>query len=184
MSAIDIPTSPRQPGSGIRLFGFTIGHVHMPLSFFIDGEEGQIKAPVTAFLIDHPSKGLALFDTGLGGRFVRPRGAALESFIDIEEGDTMASRLAAIGVDAADISWIIASHLHADHAGGNADFPNATIVVHATEPLHGWSIISDQMARLPMRERARAGAAWAGALPWQASKAQQARSLTGPCGIG
>lgn len=132
MSAVEIPTAPRKPGEGVRLFGFTIGHVHMPLSFFLDGEEGQIKAPVTAFLIDHP-KGLVLFDTGLGKRFVRPRGSALESFIDLEQGDTMEERVRAIGVDPADVRWIIASHLHADHSGGNAQFPNATIVVHRAE---------------------------------------------------
>jgi glyoxylase-like metal-dependent hydrolase (beta-lactamase superfamily II) len=87
---------------------------------------------VTAFLIDHPS-GLGLFDTGLGKRFVRAPGTEAESFIDIEEGQTMVERLAQIGVDAADVRWIIASHFHADHAGGNADFPNASVIVQQRE---------------------------------------------------
>jgi glyoxylase-like metal-dependent hydrolase (beta-lactamase superfamily II) len=104
----------------------------MPLAFFLDGEPGNIRAPVTAFLIDHPS-GLGLFDTGLGKRFVRAPGTEAESFIDIEEGQTMVERLAQIGVDAADVRWIIASHFHADHAGGNADFPNASVIVQQRE---------------------------------------------------
>jgi len=132
MSAVEIPTAPRKPGDGVRLFGFTVGHVHMPLSFFLDGESGEISAPVTAFLIDHP-RGLVLFDTGLGQRFVRPAGTQRESFIDIEQGDTMVERVRAIGVDPADIRWIIASHLHADHAGGNVSFPNATIIINEAE---------------------------------------------------
>jgi N-acyl homoserine lactone hydrolase len=132
MSAVEIPTAPRRPGEGVRLFAFTIGYVHMPLGFFLDGEDGMIRAPVTAFLIDHP-KGLVLFDTGLGERFVRPAGTERSSFIDIERGQTMAESLTKIGVDPGEIRWIIASHLHADHAGGNAQFPNATVIVHEDE---------------------------------------------------
>jgi glyoxylase-like metal-dependent hydrolase (beta-lactamase superfamily II) len=45
----------------------------------------------------------------------------------------MVERLAQIGVDAADVRWIIASHFHADHAGGNADFPNASVIVQQRE---------------------------------------------------
>ncbi|WP_068083971.1 N-acyl homoserine lactonase family protein [Novosphingobium rosa] len=132
MSAIEIPTAPRRPGDGVRLFAFTVGHVHMPVSYFIDGEEGEIRAPVTAFLIDHP-KGAVLFDTGLGQRFVRPRGTARESFIDLEAGETIDEKLRAIGVEPAEIRWIIVSHFHTDHAGGNAYFPNATIVTQEAE---------------------------------------------------
>lgn len=132
MSITEIPTAPRLPGEGVRLFGFTVGYVNMPLTFFLAGEPGEVRAPVTAYLIDHP-KGLVLFDTGLGPRFERPKGAPLESFVDIETGDTMDARLRAIGVDPADIRWIIVSHLHTDHTGGNLYFPNATIVVHQAE---------------------------------------------------
>jgi len=132
MSAVEIPTAPRKPGEGVRLFGFTVGHVHMPLAFFLDGEPGEISAPVTAFLIDHP-KGLVLFDTGLGSRFARPAGTERDSFIDLEEGQTMEDRVRAIGVDPAEIRWIIVSHFHADHSGGNSRFPNATVIVNEFE---------------------------------------------------
>jgi glyoxylase-like metal-dependent hydrolase (beta-lactamase superfamily II) len=132
MSAVAIPTAPRRDGDGVRLFAFIVGHVHMPVSFFLDGEPGEIKAPVTTFLIDHP-KGLVLFDTGLGTRFVRPAGTERQSFIDLEQGNTMADRIQALGVDPADVRWIVVSHFHADHSGGNAQFPNATIIVNEHE---------------------------------------------------
>ncbi|HZU62227.1 MAG TPA: N-acyl homoserine lactonase family protein [Novosphingobium sp.] len=135
MSAIEIPTAPRRPGEGVRLFAFTVGHVHLPLAFFLEGEAGTICAPVTAFLIDHPT-GLALFDTGLGPRFARPPGHPREGFIDLEDGQTMAQSLRKIGVEPEDVRWIIASHFHADHAGGNAQFPNACVIVHAAEVAH------------------------------------------------
>lgn len=130
--SIEIPTAPRQQGEGVRLFGFTVGYVYMPLAFFLAGETGEVRAPVTAYLIDHP-KGLVLFDTGLGARFERPKGAERDSFVDIETGDTMDARLRAIGVEPGDIRWIIVSHLHTDHAGGNRYFPNATVIVQEAE---------------------------------------------------
>jgi len=142
MSAIEIPSAPRKPGDGVRLFAFTVGYVHMPVAYFIAGEEGIIKAPVTAFLIDHP-KGAVLFDTGLGQRFVRPAGTERENFIDLEEGDTIDERLRAIGVEPESIRWIIVSHLHTDHAGGNAYFPNATVVVQASEHAHAFNNASE-----------------------------------------
>lgn len=137
MSAVEIPTAPRKPGDGVRLFGFTVGYVHMPIAFFLAGESGEIKAPVTAFLIDHP-RGLVLFDTGLGTRFVRPAGTAPEGFIDLEQGDTIDERMRAIGVEPNEIRWIIVSHLHTDHAGGNCYFPNATVVVQESEHRHAF----------------------------------------------
>lgn len=144
MCAIEIPTAPRAPDEGVRLFAFTVGHVHMPLSFFLAGEAGEVKAPVTAYLIDHP-KGLVLFDTGLGTRFVREAGTDRTSFIDLEQGSTMAERLKAIHIDPVDIRWIIVSHLHTDHAGGNAQFPNATIIVQEVEYEFAKSKADDQL---------------------------------------
>lgn len=144
MSAIEIPTAPRRPGEGVRVFAFIVGFVHLPLAFFLEGEPGDVKAPVTAFLIDHPT-GLALFDTGLGKRFVRPAGTEREGFIDIEQGQTMEEHVQRIGIDPKDIRWIISSHFHADHSGGNAQFPNATIVVHEKEAEYAHDMADGQL---------------------------------------
>ena len=122
----------------VRLYGFTVGHVDMALSYFLAGEAGQIKVPVTAYLIDHP-KGLALFDTGLGARYQRPAGAPAEGIVDLTEGETIDCRLRAIGVDPADIRWIVVSHLHVDHCGGNPYLPNATVIVHQAEYDYGYA---------------------------------------------
>lgn len=123
---------------GVRLFAFTVGWMTLPLSFFLAGEEGRIRFPATAFLIDHPA-GLALFDTGLGPRFVRAVGTDPKTMVDIEEDGTIDARLRAIGVDPAEVRWILSSHLHTDHAGGHAYLPNATVVVQATEHEYAFS---------------------------------------------
>lgn len=138
MSATAIPGAPRGEGEeGVRLFAFTVGWMTMRLSFFLKGEDGDIRFPVTAYLIDHP-KGLVLFDTGLNPRFERPAGTPATQWIDLEDDGTIAARLAAIGVDPAEIRWIINSHLHLDHAGGNRFFPNASVIVQAAERDHAY----------------------------------------------
>ncbi|MBO9499257.1 MAG: N-acyl homoserine lactonase family protein [Novosphingobium sp.] len=127
----------QMPGDGVKLFGFTVGHIHMDLGYFLAGEAGRITIPVTAYLIDHP-KGLALFDSGLGARYARPANTPIDGIVDLAEGETIDCRLRAIGVDPADVRWIVASHLHVDHAGGNAYFPNATVIVQKAEYCHAF----------------------------------------------
>lgn len=124
---------PRAPAEeGVRLFAFTVGWMTLPLSFFLAGEEGKIRFPATAYLIDHPL-GLAVFDTGLGPRFVRPAGTPAPKGVDLEDDATIDVRLRAIGVDPAEVKWILSSHLHTDHAGGHAFLPNATVILQAAE---------------------------------------------------
>ncbi|MBT6909566.1 MAG: N-acyl homoserine lactonase family protein, partial [Rhodospirillaceae bacterium] len=55
----------------VRLFAMTCGWLTMPMTNFLVGEEGDIRLPVPAFLIDHP-KGQVLFDTGLHTDLLNP----------------------------------------------------------------------------------------------------------------
>jgi glyoxylase-like metal-dependent hydrolase (beta-lactamase superfamily II) len=117
---------------GARLTAFTCGWLTLPLAFFLDGEAGSIRAPVCAFLIEHP-KGLCLFDTGLGVRFQRRvDGSGVPDF-HFEQGEDIGARLRSVGVDPAAIRFIINSHLHIDHAGGNSFLPNASIIIQEPE---------------------------------------------------
>src|SRR5206468_2632922 len=45
------------------------------------------------------------------------------------KGDAVVSRLAALGVRTADVTIVVNSHLHFDHAGNNGAFPKATFIV-------------------------------------------------------
>lgn len=117
----------------LKLYAFTCGWLNLRQAFLVEGTEGRIDVPVPAYLIDHP-KGLTLFDTGLHIRFqrfadqVRPsRNVELTDEMDI------AARLRAMDVDPGKIRWIVNSHLHGDHCGGNGLIPNATVVVQAEE---------------------------------------------------
>lgn len=120
----------------LTLYAFNTGWFQCRPGFFIQGDTGDyIRGPVPSYLIDHPM-GRALFDTGMGVRYRRdladaipPNKFGLQWF----EGMEIAARLRTIDVDPASITFIINSHFHIDHCGGNATLPNATIVVQARE---------------------------------------------------
>ncbi len=125
--------------STANLYALTCGHLGGRLKDMLEGGEGQVQLPVPSFLIEH-AKGTALFDTGMhpqcrhdaAGR-LGARVAGLFNFAGYQEGDTVAERLQAVDRDPARIDFIINSHLHFDHAGGNALVPNATVLVQRRE---------------------------------------------------
>jgi N-acyl homoserine lactone hydrolase len=120
----------------VTLRAFTCGWFQAPMSFFVGGPDSSIiRAPIPAYLIEHP-KGRALFDTGLGYRFRRTLAEKLPPDtpgFEFDERADIAMQLKAVDVDPGSINWIINSHFHADHCGGNASIPNATIIVQSRE---------------------------------------------------
>ena len=99
-------------------------------------------------LLEHPTRGLVLFDTGYAPR-------VLEAFkvwpfslygkitpVTTSADWSAASQLERLGFAARDVRVIIASHLHADHIGGLRDFPAAQIVLtraaRGISRLRGW----------------------------------------------
>jgi N-acyl homoserine lactone hydrolase len=120
----------------LTLYAFNCGWFQCRPGYYIEGEQGDyLRGPVPSYLIDHP-KGRALFDTGMNVRYRRDLETALPANkfgLQYFEGMEVAARLKAINVDPASINWIINSHLHIDHCGGNATLPNATIIVQSRE---------------------------------------------------
>jgi len=122
----------------LNVYALTCGHLEGELGHLMEGEEGRIRLPIPSYLIEHP-KGTALFDTGMhpdcqhdpAGR-VGARIAGLFTF-DYRSGEEIAARLTALGRDPARIDLIINSHFHFDHVGGNAQIPNATLIVQRRE---------------------------------------------------
>lgn len=121
----------------VELFAFTCGHVTGARNGFLEGETGTITVPVPAYLIVH-EQGKVLFDTGLNVELHQRKAELLgptakDWEIDLPQGADIASQLARLGVTPADIRYVVNSHLHFDHCGGNSFFPNATLVIHAKE---------------------------------------------------
>jgi len=117
----------------IKLYALTCGWITGAMEMFVAGESGRLRVPVPSFLVEHPD-GRVVFDTGLHPDATARIGRLTRYFtIEHETGDDVASRLAAVGVDATRVGWLVVSHLHFDHVGGNAAIPNARLVVQRAE---------------------------------------------------
>jgi len=105
---------PIPPESIVRL---NLGHLWLA--------EFPLEIPVHGFLIKHPG-GAGLVDTGYG--------TPLELIKDYRQVNaSVAEALRQHDVDPSDIRWIINSHLHFDHCGQNAVFPQVPLYVQRTE---------------------------------------------------
>ncbi len=121
----------------LRLHAFTCGWMTGALGGFLEGAQGKIRFPVPSFLIVHP-KGTAVFDTGMHVAAQTDAASRLGRLaplftVEFAPGEEIAARLAAQDVAAERIDFLVNSHLHFDHAGGNAQVPNARLVVQRTE---------------------------------------------------
>jgi glyoxylase-like metal-dependent hydrolase (beta-lactamase superfamily II) len=112
-------------------------------------ERNRIPLAMRCLLVEHPD-GLVLIDTALGNkeeaRFLDIYGVENQG---LEGASQLEDALASVGFLPADIRWVINTHLHFDHAGGNTtmdpdleddprrhvrpSFPNATYVVQRAE---------------------------------------------------
>lgn len=100
---------------------------------------GWTFTPIPAFLIDHPTAGSVLVDTGLHASVATdPRdnlgalGARMYA-IRMRPEQAIPAQLEALGVDARAIKAVVMTHLHYDHASGASQFPQATFVVSRAE---------------------------------------------------
>lgn len=111
--------------------GYCLASEHLMLR---GGRRKQIKCPAVAVLLEHPTHGFLLFDTGYAPRVLE----AMKTFpfsmyarvtpIFLLEGQAVKHQLHRLGLQTRDITTIIISHFHADHIGGLLDFPAAQIV--------------------------------------------------------
>jgi glyoxylase-like metal-dependent hydrolase (beta-lactamase superfamily II) len=96
--------------------------------------------PIPAFLVEHPSAGAILIDTGFHGSVaVKPQAnlgrlnARFFRTVEMGPDQAVAAQLRARGMQPADVKVVVMTHLHSDHASAISDFPGATFVVSAAE---------------------------------------------------
>jgi N-acyl homoserine lactone hydrolase len=103
----------------------------------IGGETREV--PYVAFLVEHPSAGRFLIDTGfhpsvavdpkqnlgrLGARVFAPR---------MESSDAVPAQLRSRGIAPTEINTVLMTHLHGDHASAISEFPGATFLISQQE---------------------------------------------------
>lgn len=108
----------------------------------IDGDPGYLrKAEMVChcLLIETDDSGLVLVDTGIGLNGARDPGRWLGfSFQTLiiprrDEEQTVVGQIKRLGFAPEDVRHIVLTHLDVDHAGGLADFPDATVHLYAAE---------------------------------------------------
>lgn len=125
----------------VKLYAMTCGFLSLPFDWLVQGETGLVAAPIPSFLIEHP-KGRAIFDTGLAKILQTADDATRDrelgplagpTTVIYQAGDDVRARLEASDRDPDKIDYVISSHLHLDHVGGNALLPNARWIVQKRE---------------------------------------------------
>jgi len=119
-----------------------------PLGLFLAGEHGAIRVPTPCYLIDHP-RGKVLFDSGLHRELQADPAARLGDIariltVDCHPGDEVSALLERVATRAEEVRYLVNSHLHFDHSGGNHMIPNARLVVQKREWVAGHD--ADQIA--------------------------------------
>jgi N-acyl homoserine lactone hydrolase len=103
-------------------------------------ERDHVDAPIGWFLIEHPRAGAILVDTGLhpsvavdpAASFGRI-GARVFRGLSVDPAHTAPAQLRSRGVEPDDVSLVVMTHLHIDHASAASEFRNATFVVGERE---------------------------------------------------
>ena len=99
-----------------------------------------VRAPVCAYLVEHPGAGPVLIDTGFHTAVAvdpkqgmgRLAGLILKD-LEMDAGNAAIAQLRDRNIDPASVGTVVMTHLHADHASGIAEFPAATFIVSQAE---------------------------------------------------
>lgn len=132
----------------VELYAHTCGFLTIPHGFLLENVEGSIAVPIPSYLIRHP-RGTVLFDSGPNlrtqtdpERYIGRVGMTFTTF-HFHPGEEIAARLRAMGVAPEDVTHIVNSHLHYDHSGGNAQIPNADVIIQRPEWEHAMALPDD-----------------------------------------
>jgi glyoxylase-like metal-dependent hydrolase (beta-lactamase superfamily II) len=98
----------------------------MPLAVF---DRRKVAFPVNCFVLEH-DEGLIAIDTGAQQAAAGIRGVYRPA---VDALDELGPQLRARGLDPADITTVVLTHLDVDHAGGLRHLPNATVWLHRPE---------------------------------------------------
>lgn len=133
----------------------TLGGAARAFAFGLDGPLGglwPVRLPIAVLALEETNGAVTLVDAGWSAAQcaspARAMGAIPAAFLGVStvRGDSIVEQLAARGVDRARVVRIVTTHLHDDHVGGVADFPDAELVTtrdeldgaHAARELQGF----------------------------------------------
>ena len=128
----------------MKVYVLEIGWLESERSALVSGARpGKTKLPVLAVLIDHP-QGKILFDTGCHPQAME--GYWPEHLKKIfpyysEEGMSLPAQLALCQTTPNEIKTVVLSHMHLDHAGNLALFPQADVYIHKADFIYALTCV-------------------------------------------
>ena len=153
--AAELPLPGGKAGASVRLRPLLCARLSVPPAYLHreEGRLGKLRAlgvrvpreqwvdfPVAAFLVEHPSAGPVLVDTGFHPAVavdpkqgIGPLGGLLFKDLEMSPDQAVPAQLRALEIDPASVRTVVMTHLHADHASGIAEFPAATFVLSQDE---------------------------------------------------
>ncbi|MEW6335083.1 MAG: N-acyl homoserine lactonase family protein [Thermodesulfobacteriota bacterium] len=118
----------------MKLYAFSCGRIRCRKNVFVPDapKDVFIDAPMPVYLITHP-EGNVLFDTGPHPEVFKDTarwGGLAKAFAPIgDETSGVVDQLKKVGMTPGDIRYVVNSHLHFDHCGGNGFFNQSTFLV-------------------------------------------------------
>jgi len=133
--------------TGTKLWLLHCGNLEADAGFFIRGggtstlsnpnpEHVRREMVVISVLIEHPTEGLILFETGAGKNYPEVWGAPLNDIfarVNYTEDMELDVQIAKTGHNIKDVKHVIMGHLHLDHAGGLENFIGTQVPIHVHE---------------------------------------------------
>jgi glyoxylase-like metal-dependent hydrolase (beta-lactamase superfamily II) len=141
---------------GLKLHVFTTGSLEVPRALLVRGGSWlrRQELDILAFLIEHPSQGFILFNTGLNReiaedpeRYMGPLLVALTR-PKMAEGQDLFSQIEQAGLPTERVSRIVVSDLRLDHTGELERFPSAEVIVTQIE----YDVAQEQRSNVLYRE--------------------------------
>ena len=148
---VQLPLAGGREGATVRLHPLRSGELRTPPEYLdrrpgplggvrgyaslLGPRKGWIALPVPAFLVEHPTAGPLLVDTGLHPSVADDPRGELGRYIDarMDPEEAIRTQVLERGVDPKDIAVVVMTHLHVDHASGVREFPDASFLVTRAE---------------------------------------------------
>jgi len=148
----ELPLSGGRQGATVRVHPLLTATLTVPPAYLHreDGRRASWRAlgltlpssqreriPIPAFLVEHPGAGLMLIDTGFHPSVAVEGLGRLAGLIfkdlEMEPEQAVPGLMRELGFDPDDVRTVVMTHLHADHASGISQFPDATFVLSEAE---------------------------------------------------
>ena len=112
-----------------------VGHCTHPECVAMRGGRWRgVSFPALCGLIEHPSRGFMLFDTGYSEHFFEATYMLPERLyrwvtpVTLNPEEALLAQLRSLGIAPAEIRYVLISHFHGDHIAGIKDFPSARFI--------------------------------------------------------